>query len=58
MRIMEKLTDEQLWQLCLLEEEKKKKIINDFCKENYKDKAVDWDYERFVWDKWNPRDLK
>jgi hypothetical protein len=56
---MEKLTDEQLWQLCLLEEEKKKKIINDFCKENYyKDKAVDWDYERFVWEKWNPRDLK
>lgn len=57
MRIMEKLTDEQLWQLCLLEEEKKKKIINDL-QESFKDKAVDWDYERFVWDKWNPRDLK
>lgn len=57
MRIMEKLTDEQLWQLCLLEEEKKKKINDDF-QESFKDKAVDWDYERFVWDKWNPRDLK
>lgn len=57
MRIMEKLTDEQLWQLCLLEEEKKKKIIDDL-QESFKDKAVDWDYERFVWDKWNPRDLK
>lgn len=57
MRIMEKLTDEQLWQLCLLEEEKKKKIIDDL-QESFKDKAVDWDYERFIWDKWNPRDLK
>ena len=57
MRIMENLTDEQLWQLCLLEEEKKKKIIDEL-QESFKDKAVDWDYERFVWDKWNPRDLK
>lgn len=49
----EKMTDEQLFELCL-EEEKKKKIIHD----NYRDKAVDWDYEQIIWEKWNPRQWK
>lgn len=49
----QQLTDEQLWQLCL-EEEKKKKIIHD----TYRDKAVDYEYERMIWQKWNPKDLK
>lgn len=40
-----KITDEQLWMLCL-EEEKKKKILNDA-----RDKGVDWEWERFIFDR-------
>lgn len=47
------LTDEQLWELCCLEEEKKKIILNDS-----RDKGIDWDYEEAIWNKWNPKDLK
>ena len=47
------LTDEQLWDLCI-EEENKTRVIHDY----YRDKAVDYDQERFIWEKWNPREWK
>ena len=51
--IKNELTDEQLWQLCL-EQENKRKVVES----TYRDKAVDYEYERLMWNKWNPRDLK
>ena len=44
--IKEELTDEQLWELCI-QEENKKKVIRD----HYRDKGIDYDYERFIWEK-------
>ena len=55
MKEAEKMTDEQLWELCS-EEEKKKEIILESYRD--KDKGVDWDYERFIWEIWNPREWK
>ena len=46
------LTDEQLWELCI-EEEKRKRVIES----NYRDKGLDYDYERFIWEKWNPNNF-
>jgi hypothetical protein len=51
----EKLTDEQLYQLCL-EEEKKKKIALSTHKGSYKDNAVDYEYVKMIYE--NSRDLK
>ena len=48
---VKELTDEQLWQLCIKEEEKKKIIHS-----SSRDKGVDWDWERFIYNK--NKDLK
>jgi hypothetical protein len=49
----EQLTDEQLWLLCL-EEEKKKKITT--TPDNYRDKAVDYEFWGMMYEK--SKDLK
>ena len=51
----QELTLEQWWELCCLDERKKEVIENT---KTTKDKAVDWDYERMIWDKWNPKNFK
>ena len=45
------LTDEQLWELCLQEEEKKKKIHS-----YYRDKVVDYDWATLYYE--TSKDLK
>ena len=48
----EELTEDQLWELCL-EEEKKKKIIHN---ERNKDKAVDYEFWQLMYER--GKDLK
>lgn len=53
----EELTEEQEWQIlwekCLEMEKRMNLPIVDS-----RDKAIDWDTERYLWDKWNPKNLK
>lgn len=48
MKQNEELTEDQLWELCLLEE-KKKRIAEQPKSGN--DKAIDWDYQRFIYER-------
>ena len=52
MECKDKMTDEQLWLLCL-EEEKKKKIIHN---DRNEDKAVDYEFWELIYSK--SKDLK
>lgn len=52
-----KLTEEQEWQILweqCLEIEKKMNHIKTDCR----DKGIDWDYERYIFDKNNPKNYK
>jgi len=54
---MEKLTEEQLYLLCEEAEKQKQRIMYESDDDN-KHKAVDWDWEMFVWEKNNIRKYK
>jgi hypothetical protein len=54
----EELTEQQewerIWQICLEHE----KVIKSIPKNDSRDKGIDWDTQKYLWDKWNPRNLK
>jgi hypothetical protein len=55
----EELTWQEFWQLAE-EAEQRRKIESELerMKRSSRDKAVDWDWESFTWEKWNPRNFK
>lgn len=52
-KLTEKQEWERIWQICLEHEKAIKTPKNDS-----RDKGLDWDTEKYLWDKWNPKNLK
>jgi hypothetical protein len=53
------LTDEELYLLCeQWEEEMRWKKLEEMRQKEAADKGIDWDWESFIFEKWNPRNFK
>ena len=44
--IENELTDDQLWELCIEDEKRKRYVEND-----HRDKGIDWNYESFIYER-------